>query len=80
MGKPNLSGVSGGEKVFIVLVALAISVAFVYGWVWLVTLLVNFVLAAFGVKPVGMLLVWVCMLLLSIVGSYFRTSTVKVQQ
>jgi uncharacterized membrane-anchored protein YitT (DUF2179 family) len=63
--------------VVIVLVALGLAVAIAYGWVWLVTLLVNYVLAAFGLKPVGMLLVWVCMLLLSIVGSYFRPRTVQ---
>ena len=43
-------------------------------------LLVNYVLAYFGAKPVTMLLVFVCQCLLGVVGSYFRTQTVKVQQ
>jgi len=68
------------DKVIGVILGLALVAALVYGWVWLVTLLVNYVLAHFGVAPVGMLLVWVCMLLLSIVGSYFKPAKVKVEQ
>lgn len=75
MPRSTLAGFSGLEKLAIVVAALSIIVCFVYGWVWLVTLLVNFVLAYFGVKPVGMLLVWVCMLLLSVIGGYFKHET-----
>lgn len=53
-----------------------LSIALTLGWVWLVTLSVNYVLVALGCKPVGMILVWACMALLSIVGGYFK-STVK---
>lgn len=47
------------------------------GWVWLVTFAVNYVLAALGLKPVGMVLVFVCMFLLSCVGRYFKSGKVS---
>jgi hypothetical protein len=62
-----------------VLAALALAGLLVYGWVWLVTLAVNYVLTYFGLKPVGMLFVWICMFLLSTVGGYFKSQKVKVE-
>lgn len=64
------------EKFLIVFGVVMLSIALTLGWVWLVTLSVNYVLVALGCKPVGMILVWACMALLSIVGGYFK-STVK---
>ena len=58
----------------VVLGALAVFAAFIYGWMWLVTLAVNYVLAYFGLKQVGMLLVGVCMFLLGVLGSFFKSS------
>lgn len=75
MPRSTLAGFSGLEKLAIIVAALSIIVGLVIGWVALVTLLVNFVLAYFGVKPVGMLLVWACMLLLSVIGGYFKHET-----
>lgn len=49
----------------------------IFGWVLLVTWVVNFVLAAFGLKPVSALLVWACMFLLGVVGSYFKSTPQK---
>lgn len=60
------------EKLLGVILGLALVAAMLYGWVWLVTLAVNYVLAYFAVKQVGMLLVFVCMFLLGTLASYFR--------
>jgi hypothetical protein len=67
------------DKVIGVVLGLAIVAALFYGWVWVLTLALNYVLASFGLKQVGMMLVFVCMFLLGVLSSYFRTKTVKVQ-
>jgi hypothetical protein len=64
-------------KAFAILGAIAFGIAIVYGWICLVTLAVNYVLVAFGMAPVSKFLVWVCMFLLSVVGSYFKAAQVK---
>jgi cell division protein FtsX len=73
MSRSSLAGLSGGA----IVLALFIGLVLAWGWVWLVTLAVNFVLAHFGMAPVGMLFVWVCMLLLSVVGSYLKSTKVE---
>lgn len=69
---------SAAYSLIAVLAALALAASIVFCWVWLVTLAVNYVLAYFGAKQVGMVLVFCCMFLLSCVGSYFRSPKVKV--
>lgn len=73
-------GMSGAEVVACIVISLAIIGALVWLSVLIATLAVNYVLVTLGLQPVGMFFVWVCMFLLSWVGSYFRTSKVKVEQ
>lgn len=77
--KSLTQGMSGFEVLLCVIGALVFLAAVVWLSVAIATFCVNYVLVTLGYKPVGMLFVWVCMILLSWVGSYFRTSAVKVR-
>ncbi len=55
-----------------VLACLVLAAAIVWGYIWLLTFLINYVLASFGLKHVTMLLVFVCNLLLGLLGRRLR--------
>ncbi len=63
---------SAAASAVAVLACLVLVAAIVWGYIWLLTFLVNYVLAYFGLKPVTMLLVFVCNLLLGLLGSRLR--------
>jgi ABC-type uncharacterized transport system permease subunit len=65
------------DKMLGVILGLVIVGLCIYGWTWLLTLAVNYILASFGIKPVGMLLVFCCPFVLGKLASYFKRTQVK---
>ncbi len=68
------------EKLLGVILGLAIVAGLVWGWVWLLTLIINYVLVAFGSTFVfSKTLTFCCMLLLSAIGSYFKARELRIK-